>query len=144
MRIAKLMLSLLLAAAPMSSVAEMDENVILLAKERLTAHKSDTLRQSLTPLLEKRGVPIDDHAQIVADVGYEIASCIVDGLEADSSPISQAAILAISEVTDFADDENYFESAYSREEIGEYMNTYFRILAECNNVVYQRNYLITR
>ena len=144
MKIVVLILSAMLVATSTSAVAEMDQSVIRLAKKELAQLQRDGMRHSLTDLLEKRGLPATDHKQIIDRVVREYASCVVDGLEADHSPISQAAILVISDGHDFADGRDYFESAYSKEEIDEYAESYMRISAGCIQAVYEKNYLITQ
>ena len=144
MRIVVFVLFSLIAGLPTSVAAEMDEEVILRAKEHIAALNMEPLRQTLVSVLVKRGTPAEEHSGIVLKVVREIASCIVDGLEADSSLMSQAAILVISDGADFEDGKTYFERVYTEAEIDEYGESYMKISAICNLAVLQKNYLIAR
>jgi len=143
-RVSELVFALLLIIAPYSVCAEMDEKVVHLAKQYIVTLNVAGLTHTLTPLLERGGFPAEEHPEIIGRVGWEIASCIVDGLEQDSSPISQAAILEISDGADFATGKINFEHLYTEDEIEEYAKAYGRISAECNAAVFEKNYLIVR
>ena len=134
----------MLVISPTVAVAEMDETIVRLAKEELAVQQHNGLSHSLTTVLNRLGVPAEDHEQIIYKVGHELANCVVDGLAADDSPISQAAILTISDGLEFAEGRDYFESAYTVEEIDEYVNSYMRISTKCIQVVYEANNLIAR
>ena len=135
-------IALFIANVP-NALAEMDPSVILLAKEELAELQRNVTTHALSGLLEKRGTPANEYKSIIDTVLREYASCVIDGLEADDSPISQAAILFISDGYGSEEGRELFESAFTEEEIDEYVNSFAQISVMCTQQVYERNYLIT-